>query len=170
MSHRAHLSLKEHLSSPGELLSLSFQWNHFKQLSWMMGEQSGKLRTFQRQEKQLLWSYPSNTADSNWLSAMWEPSSANNSHLRHQNEILVTALGKKMGSCPCSPHGNMRKFTAQWQWLVLYRLPTWLRKRNNEIMQPNPKPWFYYKTIKMHLLEGKKPSCIFRHKKHFSAS
>lgn len=173
MEHIFHL--KEHLSSHGELWSLSSQWNLFNQLPSMMGEQSGKLRTFQRQGKQLPWSYSSNTGESNWLSAMWERSSTNNSHLRHQNKVLVSALGKKMGSCSSSPHGKMRKFRTQWWWLVLYRLLTWLRKRNNEMMQPNPKPWFYCKTIEVHLLEKGKLRCVFRnknpqHPEYFSCS
>lgn len=49
MQHIFHL--KEHLSSHEELLSLSFQRKLFKQLLQMMGEQSGKLMTFQRQRK-----------------------------------------------------------------------------------------------------------------------
>lgn len=89
MQHIFHL--KEHLSSRGGLLSLSFQWKLFKWSLRMIGEQSGKLMTFQRQKRQLLWRYSSNTGESNWLSAVWKHSSANNSHLIHHNKVVVTA-------------------------------------------------------------------------------
>lgn len=148
MEHIFHLW--EHLSSHGEFLSLSFQWNLFKQLSWMMAEQSGKRRTFQRQEKQLLWSYSSITGESNWLSAVWECPSANNSHLKHQNKVLVTALGKKMGSCSSCPQATWESWEHSEGDLLTYLA----EKRNNEMMQPNSKLWFYCKALKMHLLEG----------------
>lgn len=135
MEHIFHLW--EHLSSHGEFLSLSFQWNLFKQLSWMMAEQSGKRRTFQRQEKQLLWSYSSITGESNWLSAAWECPSANNSHLKHQNKVLVTALGKKMGSCSSCPQATWESWEhSEGDLLCTDHLLGWEKKQWNDATQP----------------------------------
>lgn len=168
MSHGAHLSPQGTPEFTWRALESVLSVKPLRAVVMNDGRAIRKIKDLPRQERQLLWSYSSNTGESDWFSAVWERSSANNSHLRHQNKVLVTALGKKMGFCstPTWESVNMRKNKVTVTCSV--QVTTWVRKRNNEMMQPNPKPWFYCKAIKIHLLEGKSWVHFWKQKTFFS--